>query len=174
MDTGDPAGAIKIRNRARNFQYPVLGAGRQRQLLRRLGDKRLGVIIKRADGIHFIRGSIFIDRTAGAARIPEALGLEFLRAGNTRGNSRPSAVNAALTRSRLSPTALSGRPTILKALAPDSCTCTSIGRASTPSNANVVMRLIMTRPLPDFFRNPTGQKLARRSNILRTFFDVYG
>ena len=50
-------------------------------------------------------------------------------------------ISAPRTRSRLSPTALSGRPTTMKAGNPGPiCTCTSMGRASMPSKATVVTR----------------------------------
>jgi hypothetical protein len=52
------------------------------------------------------------------------------------GKARPEAISAERTRSRASETALSGRPTIAKAGMPGAtCTCTSTGRTSMPSNA---------------------------------------
>ena len=62
------------------------------------------------------------------------------------GSARPEAVSAARTRSRDSPTALSARPTMVKATSPLAiCTCTSTGRVSTPSNATVATRVTMSR-----------------------------
>ena len=56
------------------------------------------------------------------------------------------AVSAARTRSRASPTALSGRPTTRKAGTPgEICTCTSTGTASMPEKAKLWMRAIVTR-----------------------------
>jgi hypothetical protein len=57
------------------------------------------------------------------------------------GSAKPMAFSAPRTRSRLSATALSGRPTMVKCGIPGPiCTCTSIGRASMPSKATVVTR----------------------------------
>jgi hypothetical protein len=57
------------------------------------------------------------------------------------GRDRPIAVSAARTRSRASPTALSGRPTIRKAGSPLLiCTWTSTGTASMPEKAKLRMR----------------------------------
>lgn len=54
------------------------------------------------------------------------------------GSARPSELNAARTRSRLSPTALSGKPTMEKAGNPlATCTCTSMSRQSMPAKATV-------------------------------------
>ena len=65
------------------------------------------------------------------------------------GSARPDAIKAERTRSRASETALSGRPTILKAGSPGAiCTWTSTGRTSMPSNATVDTRwTIWTLPL---------------------------
>ncbi|GAB5376781.1 MAG: hypothetical protein AcusKO_32430 [Acuticoccus sp.] len=58
------------------------------------------------------------------------------------GSDSPTADNAARTRSRLSATALSPRPTMEKATAPDAtCTSTATGTASIPRKAIVVTRL---------------------------------
>src|SRR5579883_1778087 len=60
------------------------------------------------------------------------------------GKARPEALSAARTRSRDSPTALSARPTTMKAMAPGAiCTWTSTGRASMPSKATVDTRATM-------------------------------
>ena len=57
------------------------------------------------------------------------------------GSARPDVISAERTRSRASDTALSGRPTMLKAGNPGAtCTCTSTARASMPSNATVETR----------------------------------
>jgi hypothetical protein len=57
-------------------------------------------------------------------------------------------LSAERTRSRDSPTALSGRPTRVKATLPgEICTCTSIGSASTPENATVATRTTIARPI---------------------------
>ena len=59
----------------------------------------------------------------------------------------PDATKAARTRSLASDTALSGRPTMLKAGRPGAtCTCTSTARASMPSNATVVTCWTMSPP----------------------------
>ena len=55
------------------------------------------------------------------------------------GNARPMAFNAARTRSRDSPTALSGRPTMVKVGRPlEMATYASIGRTSIPAKATVL------------------------------------
>ena len=60
------------------------------------------------------------------------------------GSARPEAISAERTRSRLSATALSGRPTIMKTTLPDEIwTCTSTARASIPSKATVDTRVTM-------------------------------
>ena len=70
------------------------------------------------------------------------------------GRARPEATSAERTRSRDSATALSPRPTIVKATAPPAiCTWTSTGRASTPSNATVDTRATMSKP-PAWARRP--------------------
>jgi hypothetical protein len=57
------------------------------------------------------------------------------------GRAKPEACNAACTRSRLSATALSGRPTMLNIGRPGVIsTCTSTGTASMPWKATVVIR----------------------------------
>ena len=54
------------------------------------------------------------------------------------------AVSAARTRSRASPTALSGRPTSSRAGGPpEICTCTSTGTASMPEKAKVRTRAMV-------------------------------
>ncbi len=59
------------------------------------------------------------------------------------GSARPIAVSAARTRSRASPTALSGSPTtIIEGTPAEICTCTSTGTASMPAKAKVRMRAI--------------------------------
>ncbi len=64
------------------------------------------------------------------------------------GSARPEATSAARTRSFASDTALSGRPTMLKAGRPGAtCTCTSTARASMPSKATVETRWTMGMPL---------------------------
>jgi len=56
----------------------------------------------------------------------------------------PEAIKAERTRSRASETALSGRPTMVKAGMPGAtCTCTSTGRTSMPSKATVATRSTM-------------------------------
>ena len=63
------------------------------------------------------------------------------------GRARPEAISAERTRSRNSATALSPRPTTVKATAPPAiCTWTSTGRASTPSKATVDTRDTMSGP----------------------------
>ena len=63
------------------------------------------------------------------------------------GSARPIAPKAPRTRSRLSATALSARPTTMKLGRPGSnCTCTSTARASSPKNATV--DTIATTPPP--------------------------
>jgi len=58
------------------------------------------------------------------------------------GKASPEAISAERTRSRASETALSGRPTMAKAGMPGAtCTCTSTGRTSMPSNATVATAL---------------------------------
>jgi len=56
-----------------------------------------------------------------------------------KGSASPMAVRAARTRSRLSATALSAKPTTLNTPLPPSpiCTCTSTSRASIPWKATV-------------------------------------
>src|SRR5882672_6795072 len=67
------------------------------------------------------------------------------------GRARPSAWSAARTRSRDSPTALSGRPTIVKAGRPEAIvTWASTGSTSMPENATVCTRATVP-PAP---RNP--------------------
>src|SRR5690606_13296445 len=57
------------------------------------------------------------------------------------GNDSPTAVRAARMRSRLSATALSGRPTMVKPTKPEEiCTWTSTGTASMPWKATVLIR----------------------------------
>ena len=57
------------------------------------------------------------------------------------GSDKPIAPKAARTRSRLSATALSGRPTTVKAGTPEAiCTWTSTSNTSTPWDATVLMR----------------------------------
>ena len=86
--------------------------------------------------------------TSIAASTPSAMGRSkwlpsFSRSAGARlistrfgGSARPMEVRAARTRSRASPTALSGRPTTRKAGRPlDICTCTSTGTASMPAKA---------------------------------------
>src|SRR5271154_5707769 len=63
------------------------------------------------------------------------------------GRARPEAISAERPRSRDSATALSPRPTTVKATAPPAiCTWTSTGRASTPSKATVDTRDTMSWP----------------------------
>ena len=63
------------------------------------------------------------------------------------GSARPDAIMAERTRSRASETALSGRPTMVKAGIPGAtCTWTSTGRTSMPSNATVETRWTMSDP----------------------------
>jgi hypothetical protein len=65
------------------------------------------------------------------------------------GSASPDAISAERTRSRDSATALSPRPTIMKTTVPEAiCTCTSTGRASTPSNATVDTRDTISPPCP--------------------------
>jgi hypothetical protein len=60
------------------------------------------------------------------------------------GSASPEAISAERTRSRLSATALSGRPTIRKITFPGAIwTCTSTARASIPSKATVATRVTM-------------------------------
>ena len=60
------------------------------------------------------------------------------------GSANPEAISAERTRSRDSATALSARPTMVKATAPAAiCTCTSTARASIPSKATVATRVTM-------------------------------
>jgi hypothetical protein len=63
------------------------------------------------------------------------------------GSASPVAIIAERTRSRASDTALSGRPTMAKAGMPGAtCTCTSTGLTSIPSNATVVTRWTVSTP----------------------------
>jgi len=63
------------------------------------------------------------------------------------GSASPEAIMAERTRSRASDTALSGRPTMVKAGMPGAtCTWTSTGLISMPSNATVVTRWTMPAP----------------------------
>ena len=63
------------------------------------------------------------------------------------GKASPEAIIAERTRSRASETALSGRPTMVKAGMPGAtCTWTSTGLTSMPSNATVVTRWTMPDP----------------------------
>ena len=65
------------------------------------------------------------------------------------GRARPEAISAERTRSRDSATALSPRPTMVKATVPEAiCTWTSTGRASTPSKATVDTRATISAPRP--------------------------
>ena len=66
------------------------------------------------------------------------------------GSASPEAMRAERTRSRDYATALSARPTIMKATLPGAiCTCTSTGRALMPWKATVETRVtIPERPLP--------------------------
>ena len=75
-----------------------------------------------------------LSRSAGARLMRMRLG----------GSESPMEVSAARTRSRASPTALSGRPTTRKAGRPcEICTCTSIGTASMPEKAKDLMRAMV-------------------------------
>ena len=77
------------------------------------------------------------------------------------GRARPEAISADRTRSRDSATALSPRPTMVKATVPEAiCTWTSTGRASTPSKATVDTRATMSAPRPG---SPMGQNVCRTS-----------
>jgi hypothetical protein len=61
------------------------------------------------------------------------------------GSASPDAIKAERTRSLASETALSGKPTTLKAGIPAAtCTCTSTARASMPSKATVETRWTIT------------------------------
>ncbi len=63
------------------------------------------------------------------------------------GNASPDAIIAERTRSRASETALSGKPTIVKAGIPGAtCTWTSTGLTSMPSKATVETRWTMSDP----------------------------
>ena len=63
------------------------------------------------------------------------------------GKASPDAIRAERTRSRASETALSGRPTMVKAGMPGATwTWTSTGRTSMPSNATVETRWTMSAP----------------------------
>ena len=74
------------------------------------------------------------------------------------GSESPDAMSAARTLSRLSPTVLSGKPTMLNTTFPEeTSTCTSTGRASMPSNAIVATRVTI-RPNPQLL----GFELRRR------------
>ena len=65
------------------------------------------------------------------------------------GSARPDAIKAERTRSRASETALSGKPTTVNAGIPGAtCTWTSTGRTSMPSNATVETRWTIFAPLP--------------------------
>src|ERR1700728_3201312 len=64
------------------------------------------------------------------------------------GNASPDAIKAERTRSRASDTALSGRPTMVKAGMPGATwTWTSTGRTSMPSNETVETRWTMSAPV---------------------------
>ena len=79
------------------------------------------------------------------------------------GSARPSAERAARTRSRDSATALSGRPTIVKAGSPAAIvTWVSTSTTSTPRNATVRTRATMFRPVPyGAEARPTGRARPR-------------
>ena len=63
------------------------------------------------------------------------------------GSASPDAIMAERTRSRASETALSGNPTTVNAgIRGATCTCTSTGRTSTPSNDTVETRWTMSDP----------------------------
>jgi hypothetical protein len=77
------------------------------------------------------------------------------------GKARPMAFSAPRTRSRLSATALSARPTMVKAGMPGLIwTWTSTARASMPSKATVVTRANM--PTTPVWRGRTVAKQAAR------------
>src|SRR5271166_4241864 len=64
------------------------------------------------------------------------------------GSASPEAMRADRTRSCDSLTALSPKPTMVKTTLPEAtCTCTSTGLASTPSNATVATRATISGPL---------------------------
>ena len=85
-----------------------------------------------------------------------------------RRQPEPDRVSAPRTRSRLSATALSGRPTMVKAGSPGPIwTCTSTARASIPSKATVVTRAnIAKTPVPSsvtLAKAPTTGKNNQRT-----------
>ena len=85
-----------------------------------------------------------------------------------KGRPRPTACNAFLTRSRLSATALSGRPTMASTCWPELIrTCTSTGLASMPTKATVAIWPYMRRPLgqPHCSRNLIGADPERQEQI---------
>ena len=79
------------------------------------------------------------------------------------GMARPEAVSAACTRSLDSATALSGKPTKMNRTCPlATCTCTSTGRASIPSNATVETRVTIYTPTLTLLRSPANTCLFAR------------
>jgi hypothetical protein len=83
------------------------------------------------------------------------------------GIDRPDACNAACTRSRLSATALSGRPTIwIPTLPGATITCTSTGTASMPWKATVRTRETML-PLHAPFAGETSTDCRRTQEQFR-------
>ncbi|MNE20432.1 hypothetical protein D3C80_1135530 [compost metagenome] len=85
------------------------------------------------------------------------------------GRARPMPAKAPRTRSRLSATALSGRPTMAKAPAgvATCCTSTSTRRASTPSKATVTTRATMSS-LPQTLGNKSRTRTACKSGVRST------
>ena len=82
------------------------------------------------------------------------------------GSASPIALSAPRTRSRLSATALSGRPTMAKAGSPGPIwTCTSTARASMPSKATVVTRANMAQrpPFPAAFTLTEGGAVRKNN-----------
>src|SRR5580698_7186852 len=88
------------------------------------------------------------------------------------GNARPDAIKAERTRSRASDTALSGRPTMVKAGMPGATwTCTSTGRTSMPSNETVETRWTMSAPVVEA---DYPKRLQVGDYILDTYFPESG
>ena len=86
------------------------------------------------------------------------------------GRARPIPAKAPRTRSRLSATALSGRPTMVKIVCwfwPTSCTSTSTRRASTPSKATVTTRATMRSSLSQEERTMNPDRLQERRYAAR-------
>ena len=83
------------------------------------------------------------------------------------GSASPRPASAPRTRSRLSATALSGRPTTVNAGRPAPiCTCTSTGSASIPRKATVSIWATMQRLRPDPSASIVGEATVCRTRTM--------